>query len=39
MTGLLNAASEVKDKGQFSFLDRALTTHDLNKLIGICEVR
>jgi 2-methylisocitrate lyase-like PEP mutase family enzyme len=35
MTGLLNAASEVKDKGQFSFLDRSLTTHDLNKLMGI----
>ena len=35
VTGLLNAASEVKDKGQFSFLDRSLTTHDLNKLMGI----
>ena len=35
MTGLLNAASEVKDKGRFSFLDRSLTTHDLNKLMGI----
>jgi 2-methylisocitrate lyase-like PEP mutase family enzyme len=35
MTGLLDAAREVKDKGQFSFLDRSLTTSELNKLMGI----
>ena len=35
MTGLLNAASEVKDKGEFSFLDRSVTTPDLIKLMRI----
>jgi 2-methylisocitrate lyase-like PEP mutase family enzyme len=35
MTGLLDAAYEVKDKGQFSFVDRSLTTHALNKLMRI----
>jgi 2-methylisocitrate lyase-like PEP mutase family enzyme len=35
MTGLLNAASAVKDKGDFSFLDSAATTAELNKLMGI----
>jgi 2-methylisocitrate lyase-like PEP mutase family enzyme len=34
MTGLLDAAREVKDAGQFSFLDRCATTPDLNKLMG-----
>src|SRR5262245_65569014 len=34
MTGLVNAASDVKD-GEFSFLDRCVTTADLNKLMGI----
>jgi 2-methylisocitrate lyase-like PEP mutase family enzyme len=35
MTGLLNAACEVKDTGQFSFLGRCLTTPELNKLMRI----
>jgi 2-methylisocitrate lyase-like PEP mutase family enzyme len=33
MTGLLDAAREVKEKGQFSFVDRCVTTPDLNKLM------
>jgi 2-methylisocitrate lyase-like PEP mutase family enzyme len=35
MTGLLDAAREVKEKGRFSFLDHSRTTHELNKLMGI----
>jgi len=35
MTGLLDAAREVKDKGQFSFLDRCLTTPELNNIMKI----
>jgi 2-methylisocitrate lyase-like PEP mutase family enzyme len=35
MTGLLDAAREVKEKGQFSFLDHSVTTADLNQLMGI----
>jgi hypothetical protein len=35
MTGLLDAAREVKDDGGFSFVDRCVTTPDLNKLMGI----
>src|SRR5206468_3243911 len=35
MTGLLDAACEVKDTGQFGFLDRCLTTPELNKLMRI----
>jgi len=35
MTGFLDAVREVKDKGQFTFLDRCLTTPELNKLMGI----
>jgi 2-methylisocitrate lyase-like PEP mutase family enzyme len=35
MTGFLEAASEVKDTGQFDFLDRCVTTPELNKLMGI----
>jgi 2-methylisocitrate lyase-like PEP mutase family enzyme len=35
MTGLLDAACEVKDTGQFGFLDRSLTTPELNKLMRI----
>jgi 2-methylisocitrate lyase-like PEP mutase family enzyme len=35
MTGLLNAASEVKDKGQFAFLDECVTTAELNQLMRI----
>jgi 2-methylisocitrate lyase-like PEP mutase family enzyme len=34
MTGLLDAAREVKEKGQFSYLDHLVTTPDLNKLMG-----
>lgn len=33
MTGLLDAACEVRDTGQFSFLDRCVTTPDLNELM------
>jgi len=29
MTGFLDAANEVRDKGQFSFLDRCVTTPEL----------
>jgi len=35
MTGFLDAIREVKDTGQFTFLDRCLTTPELNKLMGI----
>jgi 2-methylisocitrate lyase-like PEP mutase family enzyme len=35
MTGLLDAAREVKDKGQFSFLDHCLTTPELNNIMKI----
>ncbi len=35
MTGLLNAAREVKDLGQYGFLDGCVTTADLNKLMRI----
>jgi 2-methylisocitrate lyase-like PEP mutase family enzyme len=35
MTGLLNAASEVKDKGTFDFLDRSVATADLNELMKL----
>ena len=35
MTGLLDAAWEVKDTGQFGFLDRCVTTPELNKLMRI----
>ena len=35
MTGMLDAVREVKDKGQFSFLDRCLTTPELTKLMQI----
>jgi len=35
MTGLLDAASEVKDTGQFDFLDRCVTTPELHKLMRI----
>jgi hypothetical protein len=30
MMGLVNAAREVKDQGTFGYLDRSLTTPDLN---------
>jgi 2-methylisocitrate lyase-like PEP mutase family enzyme len=35
MTGLLDAAREVKGKGEFGFLDRCLTTPQLNELMRI----
>ncbi len=35
MTGFLNAACEVRDSGQFDFLERAVATPDLQKLMGI----
>jgi 2-methylisocitrate lyase-like PEP mutase family enzyme len=35
MTGLLDAAREVKDTGQFRFLDRSVTTPELNSLMRI----
>ena len=35
MTALLDAAREVKDAGQFGFLDRCLTTAELHKIMRI----
>jgi 2-methylisocitrate lyase-like PEP mutase family enzyme len=35
MTGFLDAISEVKDTGQFGFLDRCVTTPELTKLMQI----
>jgi len=35
MTALLNAASEVKDRGRFDFLDSSLSTAELQKLMGM----
>jgi 2-methylisocitrate lyase-like PEP mutase family enzyme len=35
MTGLLDAAREVKDAGRFGFIDRSMATAELNKLMGI----
>jgi 2-methylisocitrate lyase-like PEP mutase family enzyme len=35
MTGLLNAASAVKERGDFSFLDDCATTAELNKVMGV----
>jgi 2-methylisocitrate lyase-like PEP mutase family enzyme len=35
MTGLLDAAREVKNEGRFSFVDRCVATADLNKVMGI----
>ncbi len=35
MTGFLDAAREVKEEGRFDFVDRCVTTPDLNKLMGI----
>jgi 2-methylisocitrate lyase-like PEP mutase family enzyme len=34
MTGFLDAAREVKDSGEFGFLDRCLTTPELTKLLS-----
>jgi 2-methylisocitrate lyase-like PEP mutase family enzyme len=33
MTGLLEAANEVKDQGTFSYIDRSLVTSDLNRFL------
>jgi 2-methylisocitrate lyase-like PEP mutase family enzyme len=35
MTGFLDAAREVKDTGQFGFIDRSVTTPELNNLMEI----
>ncbi len=35
MTGLLDAARDVKDRGQFGFVERCVTTPELNKLMHI----
>jgi 2-methylisocitrate lyase-like PEP mutase family enzyme len=35
MTDFLDAAREVKDTGRFRFLDRSVTTPELNRLMGI----
>ena len=35
MTGLLDAAREVQDKGRFDFLDRSATTPELIEVMGI----
>jgi 2-methylisocitrate lyase-like PEP mutase family enzyme len=35
MTALLDAVREVRDSGQFGFLDRCVTTAELNKLMSI----
>jgi 2-methylisocitrate lyase-like PEP mutase family enzyme len=35
MTGFLEAIYEVKDKGEFGFLDESVTTPELNKLMQI----
>ena len=35
MTGLLDAAREVRDQGQFRFLERCVTTPELHKIMEI----
>jgi len=35
MSGFLDAAREVKEKGQFTFVDDCVTTSQLYKLMGI----
>jgi len=35
MTGFLDAARELKDAGQFDFLNRCLTTPEINELMRI----
>jgi 2-methylisocitrate lyase-like PEP mutase family enzyme len=35
MTGFLDAVREIKDTGQFGFVDRGVTTAELNALMGI----
>ncbi|HEY7339115.1 MAG TPA: isocitrate lyase/phosphoenolpyruvate mutase family protein [Bryobacteraceae bacterium] len=34
MTGMLDAAREVRDTGRFTYLDRCITTPELNKALG-----
>lgn len=34
MTGLIDAAREVRNEGTFGYLDRSVSTPDLNKLLG-----
>jgi len=35
MSGLLEAAREVRDRGEFGFVDRCATTTELNEIMGI----
>jgi len=35
MTGFVDAANEARDDGQFSVLDRCVTTSELNKLMRV----
>jgi 2-methylisocitrate lyase-like PEP mutase family enzyme len=35
MTGFLDAARRAKDTGRFGFLNRCVTTPELNRLMGI----
>jgi 2-methylisocitrate lyase-like PEP mutase family enzyme len=35
MTAMLNAAYEIRDKGQFGFLDQCATTAELNELMRV----
>jgi 2-methylisocitrate lyase-like PEP mutase family enzyme len=35
MTGFLDAVAEIRNQGQFTFLDKSASTADLNKLMGI----
>jgi hypothetical protein len=35
MSGFLDAAREVRDTGQFGFLDRCVTTPELNNVMGL----
>ena len=35
MSGLVDAVREIKDVGQFGFVERAMTTAELNELMGI----
>ena len=34
MTGMIDAAREVKEKGSFAYLERTLATSDLNNYLG-----
>ena len=35
MTGLVDAARQVKDAGQFEFVERSMTTPEINEIMGI----